>query len=86
MKEKTNYMLVKVEKPLTSNSKVSGKFLTIKEWVKTKSKEEKQAVFTHPIFLSQVFEEEGFVKIYCRNSKEFTETFNKYMEKANENV
>ena len=85
MKEKTTYMLVKVEKPLTNNSKVSGKFLTIKEWVKTKTREEKNAAYTHPVFLSQVFEEEGFVKIYCRNSQEFRETLNNYLQKIGEN-
>ncbi len=80
-KNQTHYLYVKVQKPLTRNSKVSGKILTIKEWVKQKSKETREPIYTHPVFLSQVFDNESFIEIYCRTKEEFNETFIKYQEK-----
>ena len=79
---KTNYyMYVKVTKPLSYNSKVIGKLLPIKEWVKQKSQEERTPVYTHPVFLSSVFDGEKFIEIYCREKSEFVETYKSYVEK-----
>ena len=83
-KRQTNYMYVKVMKPLNNNSKLIGKILTVKEWVRQKTEEKRDPVYTHPVFLSQVFDGEQFVEIYCRNREEFQETFRKYEEKINE--
>ena len=82
-KRQTHYLYVKVMKPLNRNSKLVGKILTVKEWVKQKS-EKKEPVYTHPVFLSQVFDNDDFIEVYCRNREEFQETFRKYEEKINE--
>lgn len=74
-------MIVRIEKPLASNAKISGKIVSIKEWVKTKNQEEKMPVYTHPVHLSQIFDYDGFIKVYCRNHSEFSETVKNYMEK-----
>lgn len=81
--EKKSYMIVRIEKPLASNAKISGKIVSIKEWVKTKNQEEKDPIYTHPVHLSQIFDYDGFIKVYCRSHKEFIETIKKYMEKEN---
>jgi hypothetical protein len=78
----SRYLFYKIDKPLDNFSKVSGKILTIKDWVKQKSLERKEPVYTHPIFLSQVYDEGGFIKIYARTKEEFIETFKNYKEKC----
>lgn len=80
--EKT-YLLVRIAKPINHNSKICGKFMPIKEWVKRKTYEEKDPVYTNPITLSQIYDKEDHLKVYSRNHKEFIETIKKYMEKEN---
>ncbi len=82
MSKYSHYLFYKIEKPLNSHSRVTGKILTIKEWAKQKSSEKKESVYTHPVFLSQVYDEDNFIKIYARNKEEFIETFKNYKEKC----
>ena len=82
-KKQTHYLYVKVQKPLGHTSRVVGKILTVKEWVKQKSEEKRDPSYTHPVFLSQVFDSLNFIEIYCRTKEEFQETFLRYQEKIN---
>jgi hypothetical protein len=82
MSKDSHYLFYKIEKPLSHNSRVTGKILTIKDWVKQKTLEKKAPVYTHPIFLSQVYNEEDFIKIYARTREEFIETFKNYKERC----
>lgn len=80
------YLKIRIWKPITLNSKIQGKNMTIKEWVKSKSQETGEIVYTHPVLGSVVIDYMKFVFIYCRSYKEFKETFLAYKEKLDKNL
>ena len=75
------YMFVEVIKPVNLHSKIRGKFLPIKDWVKMKNKESSDPIYSHPILLSKIYNGGNSIRVYCRDGLEFNETMKQFMEK-----
>ena len=78
--DKRNILLI-VEKPLDSTSKIIRKLLPIKTWAKRKSERRENEVFRNLVTNDVVFDCGDNYEIYATFESEAKETLKKFMEK-----
>lgn len=78
------YLLIRVEKPLTPNSRIFGKYLPIKDWVKQRFHQKSESVFMEISKKTFIFEEEKCFVVFCRAKADFAKIITKFMEQQNE--
>jgi len=82
--ELRQYLIIKLYKPINNLSRISGKVVPIKNWVKLKNNDEGELVFSSPVLETCIFSHEKYYVFYVRNHKEFNETFKRFKENCHE--
>ena len=77
------YLVIKIEKPLSANSKIFGKYLSIKEWVKERFHQKSEPVFVEISKKTFIFEEEKCFVVFCRAKADLAKIITKFMEQQN---